>query len=187
MSRICISWSKQPAMRTRNCARRVACQTAFIHSEAPCRSAILLCSSRRRALHIQAVPAALSKGQDHTQPPETSELAPKNVPGECCVQTVLPPIYHDADSSWLRRAVRRPRSVQLPSLRLAVCVTKSLYQARHLGGRERQNRECVFFLSNGSILEMLIDLQQALSTLSILSPFRRALLGIPFLYQRVRL
>lgn len=86
----------------------------------------------------------------------------------------------------LRRHIRGPRQSVFPLVRHFVRIAEALHEEGHarLGGR--QGGKCASSVATvRPTLGRLIHPEQAQSTLSLLSPLRRALLGVPFLYQRI--
>lgn len=88
-----------------------------------------------------------------------------------------------------RCAVRCYRRSILVTISFALRFAESLYSTRDIGWIEWEGRQCmrlpgVFFVK---IDQLTTDISaQVVSTLSVLEPVRRAPVGIPFLYQKVR-
>lgn len=83
-----------------------------------------------------------------------------------------------------RCPLRSPWYPFFHALCLLVRIARALYSKRNAGGRQRKpgkrTRSCRYGSKTPSLNRC-----QALSTLSILQPFRRIVSGIPFLYQKV--
>lgn len=87
-----------------------------------------------------------------------------------------------------RCSLRSHRLPLLPALRDPVGIAETLHPARNTRLRGGQGRKCrCYRLLRAAILCHVTNnrLDQAQSTLSILSPLSRAFLGVPFLYQRI--
>ena len=84
-----------------------------------------------------------------------------------------------------RCPLRSARQSILPPVRFNVPISKSLHPERNAGWLQWHTRERNASFRGYPTIERMLNTEQAISTLSLLEPFRRALFGIPFIYQRV--
>lgn len=97
--------------------------------------------------------------------------------------------YQILTDNHSRRSIRSSRNAILPLVRDSLPVAEIIYAQGSSRDSRRQGAKCenvgpILLFSQGTVTDVSF-LTQTQSTLSLLSPLRHALLGMPFLYQRI--
>lgn len=129
----------------------------------------------RRYIRISTIPS----GTLDDLPVEAPDISNAASPGTCNLQ---PSEKSSVDTSG-RCQVRGSGRSQFTPFGLLGGVPESLHTSRHLNWYWRKSRKCE--LIRATAKSSFIRTPQAISTLSLQKPFGRALLGLPFLFQKL--